>query len=176
MSGWLRGALWFYSLGTFAWSAQAILARGFYALQDTRTPTVITTIMVGLFALLCATLPGTGLEYRGLALALSIAGTANMAVFFAVLSRRTGGIDAPALLIATLRIVAAAAASALLGKMVRTVLWNGPEHATRFGSLAVVAGTGAVCLSLYAIACVLLKVPELRTFRTLLRRKPAAAQ
>ena len=50
-------ALRLYSLGTFAWSAQAVLARGFYAMQNSRTPVVITTCMVFFFTALCAFLP-----------------------------------------------------------------------------------------------------------------------
>ena len=30
-----------YSLGLFAWAGQQLVARGFYALKDTRTPTII---------------------------------------------------------------------------------------------------------------------------------------
>ncbi len=169
------GALWFYSLGTFAWSAQAILARGFYALRDTKTPTWVTTVMVGLFTVLCAVLPGTGLGYRGLALALSVAGTANMVVFFVLLSRRTGGIRARELALATLRIVVAAALSAIAGNLILRLVWEGPESANRLQALLVLGGAGSVSLIAYAIVCVLLRVPELKTFRTLLRRNSPAS-
>ncbi len=43
--------VWF-SLGMFAWGAQNILARGFYATHDTITPAVVGTILTGLNILL----------------------------------------------------------------------------------------------------------------------------
>ena len=42
-------ALAFYSAGIFAWAGQAIVARGFFALQDTITPVVIGTVSTAVF-------------------------------------------------------------------------------------------------------------------------------
>ena len=42
-------ALMFYSAGIFAWAGQAIVARGFFALQDTITPVVIGTVSTAIF-------------------------------------------------------------------------------------------------------------------------------
>lgn len=40
----------FYSMGLFAWAGQQLVARGFYALKDTRTPTIIGSIItIGFF-------------------------------------------------------------------------------------------------------------------------------
>ncbi|MFM7322097.1 MAG: murein biosynthesis integral membrane protein MurJ [Armatimonadota bacterium] len=164
-------ALWCYSVGTFAWSAQAVLARGFYALQDSRTPTVITTAMVGVFVGLCILLPPTGLGFRGLALALSIAGTCNMIAFLMVLGRRTGGLRTGALALSTLRIVAASAVSAAAAGLVGRVLWHGPSaEAGRLPALVAVAGAGGVALMVYVALGLVLRIPELHSVRALLRR------
>jgi putative peptidoglycan lipid II flippase len=165
-------ALWCYSVGTFAWSAQAVLARGFYALQDSKTPTLITTAMVALFVALCSTLPGIGaLGYRGLALALSLAGTLNMLIFLFLLQRRTGGLDLRGLAIATVRITLAALIGGAVALLYLHLFWPGPT--TRLNGIftTVVAGTAA--LAAYGGACLLLKVPELRTIRTMLRKAPS---
>src|SRR6202043_2956963 len=37
-----------FSIGMFAWGAQNILARGFYATRDTITPAVVGTVMTAL--------------------------------------------------------------------------------------------------------------------------------
>src|SRR5579863_4358982 len=42
------GTLALFSLGMFAWSAQYILARGFYATRDTLTPAVVGTVMTAM--------------------------------------------------------------------------------------------------------------------------------
>lgn len=39
----------FYSAGLFAWAAQQLIARGFYALKDTRTPTIIGSVITVFF-------------------------------------------------------------------------------------------------------------------------------
>ncbi len=40
-----------YTVGLFAWSAQAIVARGFYALEDSKTPVIIGTLVTVLFVI-----------------------------------------------------------------------------------------------------------------------------
>jgi putative peptidoglycan lipid II flippase len=39
----------FYCVGLFAWAGQQFVARGFYALQDTRTPTIIGSVLTIFF-------------------------------------------------------------------------------------------------------------------------------
>ncbi len=39
----------FYSAGLFAWAGQQLIARGFYALKDTRTPTIIGSVITVVF-------------------------------------------------------------------------------------------------------------------------------
>ena len=63
--------LFWYSLGIFAWGAQGILARGFYALRDTITPTVIGTLFTGAVFPLSYWLMGS-MQHEGLALASTV--------------------------------------------------------------------------------------------------------
>jgi len=85
-------ALSYYALGLFAWSSQTVLARGFYAMQDTRTPviigTVVTVIFVPLNLLFMRTL---GMGFAGLALATSVAAALNCVAMLVVLHRRVRG-------------------------------------------------------------------------------------
>lgn len=39
----------FYSAGLFAWAGQQLIARGFYALKDTKTPTIIGSVITVVF-------------------------------------------------------------------------------------------------------------------------------
>ncbi len=92
MHGWDLGAtaeaLALFSLGMFAWGAQGILSRGFYATMDTLTPaitgTVITFLMLPLYWILAKKF-----EYGGLALASSIGVTAYAVLLFFFMARRT---------------------------------------------------------------------------------------
>jgi len=79
--------LFWFSLGIFAWGAQAILARGFYALKDTLTPTLIGTAFTG------AVFPISWLlmepmAHRGLALASTIGIVAYALVLYVLFHRR----------------------------------------------------------------------------------------
>jgi putative peptidoglycan lipid II flippase len=81
-------ALVWFSAGMFAWGAQNIVARGFYATHDTITPAVVGTVLT------VATIPVywllvQRLQHVGLAMASSIGITVLMLVLFALLVRRT---------------------------------------------------------------------------------------
>jgi putative peptidoglycan lipid II flippase len=85
-------ALVFYSAGLFAWAGQAILARGFFAMQDTITPIVLGTIATAIFIPMSYVLM-KAMGHGGLALATSIAATLHMFALAWFLRRRLGGIE-----------------------------------------------------------------------------------
>src|SRR5207248_4359022 len=80
------------------WSAQAVVARAFYARNDTWTP-----VLAGTFVTFCVFVPlnfllthlfnrpGTTLLTRGPALATSVASTTNTALLMYFAARRFGG-------------------------------------------------------------------------------------
>jgi putative peptidoglycan lipid II flippase len=89
-------ALRFYAIGIFAWSAQAILTRGFYAQQDSRTPVISGTIMTAIFIAMSwyvVHFHPVGWGIKGLAMATSIAATLHMLVMYYFLSIRTKGLQ-----------------------------------------------------------------------------------
>jgi putative peptidoglycan lipid II flippase len=165
-------ALRLYSLGTFAWSAQAVLGRGFFAMQDSKTPLSITKFMIVAFALLAWILNGV-MGFGGLALAMSIVATANMIWFLVALQRRAGGLDVRGLARAAAKIAAAAIASSLSAWLLARLL-AGPFGDSRAGLALLLAVAFGVALVVYVAGCVLLRVPELRTVRAMFRRAPKA--
>jgi putative peptidoglycan lipid II flippase len=101
----------FFSIGMFAWGAQNILARGFYATQNTWMPAIVGT------AVTFASLPLYWLlvrraQHLGLALASSLGLAAYTVVLFVLLNRRTRNRQAGAL---TLFFVKVSTASAVTG-------------------------------------------------------------
>ena len=86
-------ALVYYCIGVFAWGGQAIVARAFYAMQDTVTPIVIGTIMTFLFVPLNWLLMKP-LGHGGLALATSVMAIMHMLALSKVLASRVEGIGA----------------------------------------------------------------------------------
>lgn len=90
-------ALLFYSLGLIGYSAQQVLNRAFYAIQDTWTPVLagIATIFLNIGLSYWLVKP---MGHQGLALAYSIAGLFNMAVLLSLLRPRLGRIGGRQLL------------------------------------------------------------------------------
>jgi putative peptidoglycan lipid II flippase len=85
-------ALLFYSLTIFAHAAILMLPRAFYALQDTRTPVVVSFIAVSSSIVLnWLFLKFTPLGVGGFALSFSIMGLVNMLLLMMVLRRKIGG-------------------------------------------------------------------------------------
>lgn len=85
-------ALFFYSLGLIGYSAQQVLNRAFYALEDTKTPVTvgIITILINIVLNFILIKP---LGHGGLALAYSIAGLVNMVLLLFYLRNKIGHID-----------------------------------------------------------------------------------
>lgn len=86
-----------FSVGLFAWGAQNLLARGFYAVRDTWTPAIVGTVLT------FADIPlywwlSKRAQYRGLSLASSIGIILLTVVLFLLLIRRIHGHDTPSLL------------------------------------------------------------------------------
>ncbi|MES2465305.1 MAG: murein biosynthesis integral membrane protein MurJ, partial [Armatimonadota bacterium] len=165
-----------YSLATFAWSGSSILQRGFWAIQDTRTPIYITTPLV--FAFL-----GTGWLYStidpkgmiGFPLATSFYGTVSMVLFLFLLNRRLrqdegGGLDIPEILVSTARILLAS----LLSGAVTYAICRFMEQRlplTKSGSLIVVLVAGGVGVVIYAAIAYILRMPELKGIKDMFRRR-----
>lgn len=87
-----QGVLVFLAAGLFAYGPHEILSRGFYSLQDTRTPMVAGLLAVVLNIILSATLLGP-MDERGPALAMTLASTVETAVLYTVLRRKLDGLD-----------------------------------------------------------------------------------
>ena len=85
-------ALIFYSLGIFAWAGQAIVARGFFAMQDTVTPIVVGTISTCIFVPLNLIFMRF-LGHGGLALATTLAVIIHYSILTYLLKKKLGGIN-----------------------------------------------------------------------------------
>lgn len=82
-------ALLFYSLGLVAYSLNDLSARVFFAVQDTRTPVVVSVMVVGLNVALNLVLVKP-MAHGGLALATSIASALGMVGYFMLFRWRYG--------------------------------------------------------------------------------------
>jgi putative peptidoglycan lipid II flippase len=145
--------------------------RAFYALEDTRTPFIFTTIQIAFHIagsiVLFVTMTS---EF----LVMSLAGLTSATILIQALAAylflraRVGRVGAPpkgeAL---TLRVVVAAVVTALVGYGMIVALGGTAEGSLALGSIigavTVIFATGSVMLLAYVVVLKLLKVPEVNT-------------
>lgn len=141
-----------FCLALGAWSANTVVARGYYAQQLTWLPSLIGTAMVLLF---WPVYRGLGLAFggAGLALASSLAVGTYVTVLSVVLRRRMGGPDSPALWTLVVRMVPSVLAGVGAGHALDGALVGLP--ALLRGAL-----TGTLALVLTLVTARVLGVPE----------------
>ena len=154
-----------YTLGLFAWVGQGLVARGFYALGDTKTPTVIGSVLTLVFFVpLCFAMARTA-GAPGLALATSIGAVVYFVVILAYLDSKlkTQKYQAPIGLQkiggTVLRTGAACLLMAIAGglafKLAQNVVVN-----DKIGDLVLMAWTGAIAIFVFAASATRFEIPE----------------
>lgn len=141
-----------FCLGLAGWSAQTVLARGFYAMQKTWIPPALGTVVVFLALPIYLAL-GEGLGPLGLAITSSIAITTYVLLLGAMLKTRMSGRDGPKLWPLVLKMVASVGIGIALGEALEGAL---PPLPALFKG-AIAGGSGVIaCLGVAHV----LKVPE----------------
>ena len=154
-------ALQFSAIGLSFYSSTSIIARGFYAMKDTRTPMYVSLIsmVANILFSLCLMWP---LKEGGLALANSLSAIFNATVLFILLRRRVGSLHGGTLAAAALRVALSALIMAaacwgsyhwLSGRLAPTTLAH---------NLALTFGPITVGLAVYFAAAFLLAREEVR--------------
>jgi putative peptidoglycan lipid II flippase len=120
------GALFFYSIGLFAYGSTKILQNAFFALKDTFTPTVVSAIVLLINIFLNAILMYP-MKLNGLALATSISGIVGFFILFYLTDKRIGGIEIKGLILFLLKVMLASCGMAAVCWWVTR--FNPPESA-----------------------------------------------
>ncbi|HKA35480.1 MAG TPA: murein biosynthesis integral membrane protein MurJ [Thermoanaerobaculia bacterium] len=156
------------AVGLFFFAGVRVVVPAFYALKDTRLPVLAALADCATFILLCVVLTGP-LGLPGIGLAASAAAGVNLAILLAVLRSREGRLHGRAIAASFVRVAAAAAVMGAAIEAARRLLdldavrgWKGAAL------LAFVIAAGA---AIYWIAATLLKSPEPRELRQVVRRR-----
>jgi len=145
-------ALLFFSVGLVGQAAAILLNRGFYSLQDTRTPLKISVITV-LINLGLSLVLIRYLQHSGLALANSLANLVYMTLLMVYLKKKVPGLRRDGLLIFTLAVLAAAGLMAAASYAVNGALAGlvqGLPGLVIQVSLAVIAGVVVFVAAVFA--------------------------
>ncbi|WP_343066720.1 murein biosynthesis integral membrane protein MurJ [Dissulfurirhabdus thermomarina] len=162
-------ALRFFLIGLFAYGAVKIVVPVFYALDDAKWPVIGSFTAVGVNLAVVWWLLGP-LQHRAVALALSVAMTANFLLLAVVLYRKVGGYPAGRLVASLAKICLASAVMGWVLVLLRGPLFLEPGAgfwATLWGVGAAVV-LGAAC---YAVVLAPLRVPEVAVLASALRRR-----
>jgi putative peptidoglycan lipid II flippase len=171
-------ALLFFTIGLGAQTLVPLLARTFYALQDTRTPVIWAIAAVAVNVPLMAWLAGP-MGVGGLALALTITATLEVIGLLWALRERLNGVQGGELLGSLVRSTVAAAAAALvmLGGLQLAQAWFASLLGHGLGRLIVLLALSAMGLAIFVVVAAALRSPELGELRRLLqgrlRRSPS---
>ncbi|HEY3131596.1 MAG TPA: murein biosynthesis integral membrane protein MurJ [Acidobacteriota bacterium] len=155
-------ALKFYAIGLAGYAAIKVLAPAFYALDDARTPMLVSlTLIATNIGMNWAFLRVLNFGHRGLALSTSIVALLNFAVLLSIMRRRIGSIQGRRLLTSLGKISAASGLMAL-------VCWAVSYLVTRTvgstGTIASVTNVGmsiAIGVAVLYACCRILRVQEL---------------
>jgi putative peptidoglycan lipid II flippase len=162
-------ALLWYAAGLVGHSVIEVVYRAFYALHNTRTPVLIGAAAMGLNVgfsyLFWALFTRIGwMPHGGLALANSLATALEMAAALFFMRRRLGGIGGVDLAIGLAQ--AAGGALAMTGGL---ALWLAASQG--FPAWGITLGGVLLGAGIYALAMVLLRVPELNDLYGALQRR-----
>jgi len=157
----VAGILALYATAVWAYCANQVLVRGYYAMKDSKTPVKVGAAMVGLNLVLNLTLIWF-LAEGGLALATAIAAVARLAVLALILRRRLGTFGG--------RELAASAATSAVGTLVMAAAVGGMMAVLRRTPVDAALGPKVIAVALplaagvfvYLAATWLLRAREVR--------------
>ena len=169
----------FFTIGLFAWAAQGMVSRGFYALGDTRTPTIIGSLLTFFFFIpLCVLAMHFKMGVWGLSLATSIGAAAYFGVALIYLEtklkkRRYNAPIGLEMLAGTMLRTASACALMGVAGVMALLLGRGIMPTGKGGDLVLLMWVWIVATFVFCAAAAQFEIPEWEWLRAkIMRRKP----
>ncbi len=154
-------ALSCYAIGLGGYAALKVLTPAFYALNDSRTPRIVSLASIAInYGVAEAMVRTHTLGHAGLAIATSAVALFGFVVLFWILRGRIGGIHGRALLLSTTQIILASTVMGLVVWLVSRALglWWGNGRLARLADLGICIPAGAAA---FYVVCRMLRVAEL---------------
>ena len=166
------GALQFYALGLSGYAALKVLVNAFYAVDQRKTPMVVSFIAVGLnFVLNWIFTLHLHWGHRGLAFSTSCIATSNFLILYLLMRRHLGALESGAMLRMLVKLMVASVVLAGIcwaGLHLFFTHWPTQGLLPKLGGLAVVISVGAAAFFLTATA---LGITELREITHAVKRR-----
>lgn len=165
-------ALLYYVPGLIAQSALQVTTRGFYSLQDTKTPVKIGFVTVILnFLLSLAFLNWTDLGAGGLAFAYSLSSIFNMVLALGILGKRLGTLVDSRLWTTLAKSTLASLIMGMSAFYTASFIETRLAMTSKLGQLLQTFGAIGVGVLVYAVLSLVLKMEETQWILGLLKRK-----
>lgn len=163
-----------FALGLLPFTLVYLLFRGWYALEDTKSPFYVT-LLINAVNLGCS-IPlfyavSIGFKVQSLAVAYVLAYWVALVVAWPFLQRRLGTLDTPRTVRSLVRTGVATAGGVALGAVVHAVLADALTAASRLELLVLVAFVSATVLVGYLALARLLHVEDVKNAYGMLRRR-----
>ncbi|HEX7225537.1 MAG TPA: murein biosynthesis integral membrane protein MurJ, partial [Candidatus Limnocylindria bacterium] len=165
-------ALLFFAVGLGGHIVVHVLARAFYAMQDTRTPVMWAIVAVAINVPLMAALVGP-MGVEGLALALSISAVLEVIGLLWSLHRRIESVEEGAILrtLGRAAVAGVAAALVMLGALSIAEGSLGGLLENAVGRLIVLLALSAIGGAIFLVVAAALRAPEIDQLRGILSRR-----
>ena len=153
-------ALAFIMVGAFAFSAQTVVGRGFYAMQNTLLPAVYGTVAV----LLSLPLYIIGMKLMGVdgvALASALSATFQVAVLYVIWNRRRGNKGSREVYTFILKMLVLSVALAMFALTVRALLLTAADSSTFTGCIVILVVTSSLSVVFMAGAGHIFRIEEI---------------
>lgn len=156
-----------YSVGIFAWCMQPVLMRGFFSMQKTLKPVLLSTGMTVLFIILGAMATNSSPDFTMLVWVTNVCAILLAIILFFALESDVGRLDRVGVIQTILK---SAAASTVAGGFAffAIKLLQPTERLAEFASLTII---GICALWVYYFIAKHLKMPESNYFSRAFRRK-----
>ncbi|MFA6271991.1 MAG: murein biosynthesis integral membrane protein MurJ [Patescibacteria group bacterium] len=161
--------LGFFSISLFAQSLIPMLARSFYAFQNTKTPVIISVISM-VINIVGSILLVQPMGVLGLALAFSIASFVNMILLLTALRTRLGDLDDQRIINSTLKIILLSLLMGLTIQALKYVIGPWVDMQTFFGVLIQTAGSTLGGGLVYVLLAVKLNFDEVDIIKKFLQK------
>jgi len=163
-------ALVWYSAGLAGYSATKILAPAFFALNDGRTPALVSVASIAMnLAAAYGLVRWARMGHAGLALSTSVVALAGAAALFALLRRRVAGLHGRTLAVTAAKISAAAALMGVVCRMSSAAI-QAAAGGGRRGHLADVAVSIPLGVAVFYAAARALCIEEIEAVRKAIGR------
>lgn len=150
----------FLLLGAFAFSAQTIVVRGYYALQNTLFPALLGTAAV-LLSIPVFLLGMQRLGASGVALGVSISAFIQVTLLYICWNRRTQNKNSSQVYGAVFKMMLLSIFLGFLLETIRRIAFSGPGAATFSGALLACFGLGVLFLCLLYVLCRIMKMADI---------------